>query len=183
MIGVAKYLTIKSLWERHKNKSLIARLTGHNWKTVAQKIKEIEAGKEYPKKKPHPRILDSHKEQIMKWLEDNLSGVRIHEKMQEEEINVGYSIVKDYICKIKRRDNIFICMHTLPGEEAQVDFGYVGHTLYQGKKRKTWVFNMRLSHSRLDYHYLRPAESRVLLSSLFGSAERTLRNEGKSGKN
>jgi len=31
MIGVAMYITIKSLWERHKNKSLIARLTGHDW--------------------------------------------------------------------------------------------------------------------------------------------------------
>jgi len=152
MIGVAMYITIKSLWERHKNKSLIARLTGHDWKTVAQKIKEIEAGKEYPKKKPHPRILDFHKEQILEWLEDNLSGVRIHEKMQEKGVKVGYSTVKDYICKIKRRDNIFIRVHTLPGEEAQVDFGYVGYTLYQGKKRKTWVFNMRLSYSRLDYY-------------------------------
>ena len=152
MIGVAMYITIKSLWERHKNKSLIARLTGHDWKTVDKRIKEIEEGKEYLAKKPHPRILDSHKEQIMKWLEDNLSGVRIHEKMQEEGVKVGYSTVKDYICQIKRRENIFIRMHTLPGEEAQVDFGYVGYTLYQGKKRKTWVFNMRLSYSRLDYY-------------------------------
>ncbi len=102
MIGVAMYITIKSLWKKHKNKSLIARLTGHDWKTVSQKIKEIEAGKEYPEKKPHPRILDSHKEQIMKWLEDNLSGVRIHEKMQEEGIKIGYSTVKDYICTIKK---------------------------------------------------------------------------------
>ena len=61
------YITIKSLWERHRNKSMIARLTGHDWKTVAKKIKEIEAGKEYPKKKPHPRILDFHKEQILEW--------------------------------------------------------------------------------------------------------------------
>jgi hypothetical protein len=43
-------------------------------------------------------------------------------------------------------------LHTLPGEEAQVDFGYLGYTMYQGKKRKTWVFNMRLSYSRLDYY-------------------------------
>jgi len=64
----------------------------------------------------------------MKWLEDNLSGVRIHEKMQEEGVKVGYSTIKDYIGKIKRRDNIFIRMHTLPGEEAQVDFGYAGYT-------------------------------------------------------
>ena len=152
MIGVAMYITIKSLWERHKNKSLIARLTGHDWKTVSKRIKEIEEGEEYLAKKPHPRILDDHKEQILEWLEENLSGVRIHEKMQAEGVKVGYSTVKDYICQIKRRENIFIRMHTLPGEEAQVDFGYLGYTLYQGKKRKTWVFNMRLSYSRLDYY-------------------------------
>jgi transposase len=152
MIGVAMYITIKSLWEKHKNKSLIAKMTGHDWKTVAKKVKEIEEGKEYLAEKPHPRILDYHKEQILEWLEENLSGVRIHEKMQEEGIKVGYSTVKDYICQIKRRENIFIRMHTLPGEEAQVDFGYLGYTMYQGKKRKTWVFNMRLSYSRLDYY-------------------------------
>lgn len=44
-------------------------------------------------------------------------------------------------------------IHTLPGEEAQVDFGYVGKTKdNEGKLRKTWVFNMRLSYSRLDYY-------------------------------
>ncbi|MCK4309332.1 MAG: IS21 family transposase [Candidatus Atribacteria bacterium] len=152
MIGVEMYITIKSLWERHRNKSMIARLTGHDWKTVAKKIKEIEAGKEYPKKKPHPRILDPYQEQIMKWLEEDLSGVRVHEKLREEGVKVGYSTVKDYICKIKKRENIFIRIHTLPAEEAQVDFGYLGYTLYKGKKRKTWVFNMRLSYSRLDYY-------------------------------
>jgi len=34
--------------------------------------------------------------------------------MQEEGIKVGYSTVKDYICKIKKRDNIFIRMHRKP---------------------------------------------------------------------
>jgi len=72
MIGVAMYITIKSLWEKHKNKSLIARMTGHDWKTVAKRIKEIEQDKEYQKKKPHPRILDSCKEQIIKYLEEEL---------------------------------------------------------------------------------------------------------------
>ena len=152
MIGVAMYITIETLWKKHKNKSLIARMTGHDWKTVAKKIKEIEQGKKYPKKKPHPRILDSCQEQVLKYLEEDLSAVRIHEKLQEEGIKVGYSTVKDYIGAIKKRDNIFIRIHTLPAEEAQVDFGYAGYTPYQGKKRKTWVFNMRLSYSRLDYY-------------------------------
>jgi hypothetical protein len=40
MIGVAMYITIKSLWERRKTKSLIVRLTDHDWKTITRKIKE-----------------------------------------------------------------------------------------------------------------------------------------------
>ena len=44
-------------------------------------------------------------------------------------------------------------MRTNSGEEAQVDFGYAGLTPDNNKKRrKTWVFNMRLSYSRLDYY-------------------------------
>jgi len=46
MIGKLLYTTIKTLWERHKNKSKIAKLTGHDWKTVAKMIKAIEEGKE-----------------------------------------------------------------------------------------------------------------------------------------
>ena len=34
------YITIKSLWERRKNKSMIARLAGHDWKAVIKRIKE-----------------------------------------------------------------------------------------------------------------------------------------------
>jgi len=60
------YTTIKTLWERHKNKSMIARLTGHDWKTVAKVIKMMEEEKEYPSKKPHPGLLDAYREKIMK---------------------------------------------------------------------------------------------------------------------
>ena len=102
------YITIKSLWKRHKNKSLITSMTGHDWKTVAKRIKEIEEGKEYPARKPHPRILDYHKEQILEWLEEDISGVRIHEKLTEEGVKAGYSTVKDYISQIKKREKIFV---------------------------------------------------------------------------
>ena len=95
MIGVAMYTTIKTLWKKHKNKALIAKLTGHDWKTVAKRIREIEEEKEYQAKKPHPRILDPYHEQILQWLEEDLSGVRIHEKIQQKGVQAGYSTVKD----------------------------------------------------------------------------------------
>jgi len=31
MIGVDMYIIIKTLWERHNNKSMIVRLTGLDW--------------------------------------------------------------------------------------------------------------------------------------------------------
>ncbi len=153
MLGVEMYTTIKTLWKRHKNKSKIARLTGHDWKTVAKVIDSIEKGEEWPVKKPHPRLLDPYREHIMEWIEEELSAVRMHEKLLQMGVSVGYSTVKDYCANIKSRKNIFVRIHTEPGDEAQVDFGYVGLTQdNNGKRRKTWVFNMRLSHSRYDYY-------------------------------
>lgn len=65
MIGVAIYAPIKTLWKRHKNKSILTRLTGHNWYTVVKVIKKEEEGKEYPTKKPYLRTLDPLKERII----------------------------------------------------------------------------------------------------------------------
>ena len=39
MLGVAMYTTIKTLKELGRNKSEIARITGHDWKTVSKVIK------------------------------------------------------------------------------------------------------------------------------------------------
>ena len=40
MIETAMYITIEILWKKHKNKSLIARLIDHDWKTVAKESKK-----------------------------------------------------------------------------------------------------------------------------------------------
>lgn len=145
--------TIETLWKKHKNKSQIAQITGHDWKTVNKVIKALESGQGYPSKKPHKKLLDPHKEQVIEMIEDGLSALRIHEELMSKGIKVGYSTVKDYVKLIKGREKVFMRMHTYPGEEAQVDFGHVGLTKDNfGKNRKTWVFNMRLSYSRLDYY-------------------------------
>jgi len=153
MLGVAMYITIKTLMEKALNKSQIARATGHDWKTISKAVKLIKSGREYPSKKPHPKILDPHKEKVLELMEKGLSGVRIHQELRKAGIGLGYATVKDYLAAIRKRENIFIRIHTQPAEEAQVDFGYAGLTPdNNGKIRKTWVFNMRLSYSRLDYY-------------------------------
>lgn len=153
MLEYAMQITIEALLKRGKSKSEISRQTGHDWKTVAKAAKLIQSGAKYPFKKPHPKILDSYKEQVMEFLEKGLNGVRIFEEIRQLGVGVSYSAVKRYMADIKKREGICIRFHTEPGEEAQVDFGYVGLTLdNHGRKRRTWVFNMRLSYSRLDYY-------------------------------
>jgi transposase len=153
MLGVAMYNTIESLWKRGFNKSEIVRMTGHDWKTISKIINHLKKGQGFPTKKPHPRYLDSYQEQIIQWLEEDLSGVRIHEKLISLGLAISYSTVKNFIQDIKKNQAICIRFHTAPGEEAQVDFGYIGTTLDSSLKlRKTWIFNMRLSYSRLDYY-------------------------------
>lgn len=45
------YTTMKTLWEKTKNKTEISRITGHDWKTVAKVIKNIEKDIEIPQYK------------------------------------------------------------------------------------------------------------------------------------
>ena len=153
MIGIGMFITIKTLWQKGNSKSEISKITGHDRKTVRKIIKQIEKGITHPVKEPYPCKLDPHKENILEWLEKDLSGVRIHQNLLSYGVDVAYSTVRDFLCEIKKGNNISIRFHTEPGEEAQVDFGYAGITADDfGKKRKTWVFNMRLSYSRLDYY-------------------------------
>ena len=147
------YTTIKTLWGRTRNKTEIARLTGHDWKTVAKVIKNIEAGIEIPQYKPRGSLIDDYRQKVLALLEKDLNGVRIYQELMRNGFKGSYPTVKRYINNLKRGQNIFVRINTEPGEEAQVDFGYIGITKDDaGKNRKTWVFNMRLSYSRLDYY-------------------------------
>lgn len=183
MLREAMYTTIKTLWDKGYNKSEIARMTGHDWKTIHKVVKDIQRGKSVPQKKPHSRLLDPYHEEMLKLMEQGLSAVRIQEILLSQGIQIGYTTVKDYIAQAKKKTQIFIRMHTDAGEEAQVDFGYVGYTQdNQGNRKKTWVFNMRLSYSRLDYYqkvYDQKVETFILCHMkafhYFGGVPRTIK--------
>lgn len=91
---------------------------------------------------------------IISYLESNFSGIRIYEKLQGLGYAKSYSSVRRYVAKLKFSQDICVRFHSNPGEEAQVDFGYVGlmPEPKTGKRKKGWAFNMRLSYSRLDYY-------------------------------
>ena len=43
----------------------------------------------------------------MEWIEEGLTGVRIFEKLQKQDLKAGYSTVKDYLAQIKWKEIIY----------------------------------------------------------------------------
>jgi transposase len=155
MIGYAMHTTILTLWKQGKSKHEIARITRRDRKTVRKIINSYqETGTETPAVFHKASSLSQYHAEIVSYLESGLSAVRIYEKLQEVGYDMSYSSVKRYVAKIKLHTKVCVRFHTEPGEEAQVDFGYVGlmPEAMSGKRKKAWVFNMRLSYSRLDYY-------------------------------
>ena len=83
-----------------------------------------------------------------------LSAVRVHRDLREEYgFEVSYDSVKRYIRKLKLKNQLpFRRIETVPGEEAQVDFGQGAWICYEDKKRKRPnLLVVTLSYSRACY--------------------------------
>lgn len=79
-------------------------------------------------------------------------------RLEEEDFSGSYWAVKRMVKRVRRArgvqaEDVAIIVDTLPGEVAQVDFGYVGKLLdpTQHVLRRAWVFVMVLGHSRHMY--------------------------------
>jgi transposase len=87
-------------------------------------------------------------------LQAALSAKRIHQDLVDEHGFTGkYWSVRRYVARLRKRIEL-PCrrLETLPGEEAQVDFGSGAPVIgADGKRRRPWIFRIVLSHSRKAY--------------------------------
>ena len=91
---------------------------------------------------------------ILEKLEQGLSAKRIHQDLQiEHGFHVSYYSVRRFVRRLGQSQPLpFRRMETAPGQEAQVDFGTGAPILTpEGKRRKSYVFRIVLSHSRKAY--------------------------------
>lgn len=79
-------------------------------------------------------------------------------RTEDKDFNGSLSAVKRMVLRLKREAGpnplqVAIPVETVPGDVAQVDFGYAGYRWdsQQKKLRKSWVFVMVLGHSRHLY--------------------------------
>ncbi len=86
-------------------------------------------------------------------LGQGLSGQRIFQDLQSEQGFTGsYDSVKRFVRRLgQTRPLPYRRMECPPGQEAQVDFGTGAPVWLNGKRKRTYVFRMVLSHSRKAY--------------------------------
>ena len=87
-------------------------------------------------------------------LERGLSAQRIWQDLRDEQgFTASYSCVKRFVRHLgKGRPLPFRRMECDPGEQAQVDFGKGAPIVgADGRRRRTWVLRVVLSHSRKGY--------------------------------
>ena len=154
MIKINMYTTIITLYKQKVSQRQIAKLTKLDRKTVSKIIKRYEQeGVDEPMIYQRESALKLWHGQIVQLLEKDLSCKRIYEELRDQGCEASYSALTRYVKKHKIKDNSCIRFHTKAGEEAQVDFGDIGlQYTPEGKRAKAYVFNMRLSYSRLDYY-------------------------------
>ena len=153
MYRVDMYYTVKTLLERGKSEREISRELKIHRNTV-RKIKEsVESGNLDPPPIIKPRKLDVYHDEI-KERSGYQSAQLIYEWLVGDKgMEVSYPTVSRYVRQFKHEE-VYVPVHSGPGEEAQVDFGYLGRFVLFGKLVKVWVFCMVLSHSRYGYFEL-----------------------------
>lgn len=155
MKGIEMYYTVHTLLKQGWSISGIARELGIDRKTVRKIREKVKDGHISVPRIKRKSKLDKYKEVIREYLDKGFSGVLIHRKLTEDfGVDITYSGVKKYVRKLGVRKEGKLPILTPPGKEAQVDFGYAGKFLVDGKLRKCWVFCMTLGYSRLAYYEL-----------------------------
>jgi transposase len=101
-------------------------------------------------------LVETHRAYVEDQIRCGVQASVIHQRLQREGGFEGsYGSVLRFVQKLRPRADrgVTVRVETGPGEEAQVDFGFIGYlrATTEGPLRKTWAFVMTLSFSRHQY--------------------------------
>jgi transposase len=102
---------------------------------------------------PRASKLDPFKQDIIRMLEAHpYTAVQVFQRIREHGFTGRYSIVKDYVRKVRPpKPRAFLTLSFAPGECAQVDWGSYGSVNVGSTRRRLSFFVMVLCYSRLMY--------------------------------
>lgn len=153
MLTMYQQITIKTLHKQGAKKSQIARELGCHRNTVRNVLRRENIIEQQTRKKSSG--FTPYKTQIKEWLDKNISRLRIHEILVENDaVSEKYHTLCKYIQKqFPKPIEAFGVQVTTPGEVAEIDFGYLGMLPNDcGKLVKTFGLAVVLGYSRLDYY-------------------------------
>jgi transposase len=153
MLTMYEQITIKTLHKQGVKKSQIARQLGCHRNTI-NNILERETLSE-KQTRVRSSIVDPYKDKIKELHDKDITRVRIHEILSDEyNLHVSYDTLRKYVRKhFPKPIEAFGVQNTAPGEEAELDFGYLGMLPGAGGKPvKTWGLVIVLSYSRVGYY-------------------------------
>ncbi len=130
--------------------------TPEEMESISQEIKLLQAKKRSQPSVVQGQIKEHHQKIEELWDIPHITIRQIQRLLGENGNIFSETSLRRYINKhFKKASEGVIHLITLPGREAQVDFGYVGLMLdpKTNRQRKTYAFVMTLSHSR--YRFVR----------------------------
>ena len=151
MINQEKIMDIKSLAKQGYKIRHIARITGLHRNTIK---KYLEGTLPVYKKSNRESCLKSYHGLIEGWLQQqNYQASRIYELLQTQGFKGSYDVVQRHVKKLKdKRDQVaYVRFETMPGQQAQVDFGDFAISCNDGSKLTIYCFIMVLGYSRKMY--------------------------------
>lgn len=98
------------------------------------------------------RMVDPYREFIDDTLRryPKLLATRLYDMVRERGFAGGVRTLREHVALVRprRRREIYLTTETLPGEQAQVDWAFVGKLPFPGGERQLWLFVMVMAHSR-----------------------------------
>jgi transposase len=99
-----------------------------------------------------PRMVDPYRDFIAETLAryPRLCATRLHDMLRERGYLGAVRTLREYVVDVRPRPRreVYLRTETLPGEQAQVDWAYVGKLPLPGGERGIWLFVMVFAHSR-----------------------------------
>lgn len=145
-------MNIKSLAKQGNSIRAIARMTGLHRKTVKKYLQEgiLPTYKAVNRQSK----LEPYKDLIKCWLsQQNYQASRIYDLLLDQGFQGSERIVRRHVKKLKqKRDHVaYVRFETMPGQQAQVDFGDFQIECADGTKLTIYCFIMVLGFSRKMY--------------------------------
>lgn len=170
-LSMAKVNSIQTLHQSGHSNRQIADLLGIDRGTVGKYVRQLrvsvaqnqpnappgksEAGDLPPSvRSGPPSQCDGYRDTIEAKLQQGLSARRIYQDLVADDGFTGsYYSVRRFVAKLEQQTPLpFRRLETLPGEEAQIDFGTGAWVIdAQGKRRRPWMLRFVLSCSRKGY--------------------------------